>query len=150
MKSSPGSPGLFCSSPQAHTSQGPSDEVTELALEAQNVQTLNPAVAAMLQEPDKKKDFLHHMSRAIQIIKSRSQAFEDANVTVYDKTLLTLTRNGNKLDHPPAIEYYCDEFLGVSNIADQVLATRMLEQSIGVPKLLAQGKQFRTFPKLPC
>lgn len=144
MNTSPVSTTLFCSSPHPHTSQGPAEEVNEIALEAQNVHTLNPAVAAVLQDPDKRKDFLHHMNRQIQLIKSRSQAFEDAHVTVYDKTLLTLTSNGNKLDHPPAIEYYCDEFLGVSNIADQVLATRMLEQSICVPKLLAQGKHVAT------
>lgn len=143
MKDSPtsGEATLFCSSPRTRNGQGPADEVTEIAFEAQNIQTLNPAVEAMLQDPDKKKDFIHHMYRQVQLIKSRSQAFEDAHVTVYDKTLLTLTHNGNKLDHPPAIEYYCDEFLGVSNIADQVLATRMLEQSVRVPKLLAQGKQ---------
>jgi hypothetical protein len=146
MKDSPtsGEATLFCSSPRVHIAQGPADEVTEIALEAQNIQTLNPAVEAMLQDPDKKKDFIHHMYRQVQLIKSRSQAFEDAHVTVYDKTLLTLTHNGNKLDHPPAIEYYCDEFLGVSNIADQVLATRMLEQSIYIPKLLAQGKHIVT------
>lgn len=148
MHSPPDSSGLFLSSPRAHASQGPSDEVTELALEAQNVQTLNPAVAAMLRDPEKKRDFLHHMHRQIQLITSRSQAFEDAHVTVYDKTLLTLTQNGNKLDHPPAIEYYCDEFLGVSNIADQVIATRMLEQSICVPKHLAQGKQLKAQSKI--
>lgn len=122
----------------------PADEVTELTLAAQNVQNLNPAVAAVLQDSNKKKDFLHHMYRHIQLIKSRSQAFEDAHVTVYDKTLLTLTHNGNKLDYSPAIEYYCDEFLGISNIADQVLATCMLEQSVCVPKLLAQGKHVAT------
>lgn len=146
MKCSPtsGEATLYCSSPRARIAQGPADEVTEIALEAQNIQTLNPAVEAMLQDPDKKNDFIHHMYRQVQLIKSRSQAFEDAHVTVYDKTLLTLTHNGNKLDHPPAIEYYCDEFLGVSNIADQVFATRMLEQSVCVPKLLAQGKQIAT------
>ena len=154
MKSSPtpGDDSLFCStssSPHAHTSQGPAEEVAELALEAQNIQTLNPAVEAMLEDPDKKKDFLHHMYRQVQLIKSRSQAFEDAHVTVYDKTLLALTQNGNKLDHPPAIEYYCDEFLGVSNIADQVLATRVLEQSVCVPKLLSQGKQIATLTSTP-
>lgn len=147
MQSSPpisGDATLFCSDPHAYIGQGPADEVTELALEAQNIQTLNPAVEAVLQDPYKKKDFLHHMYRQVQLIKSRSQAFEDAHVTVYDKTLLTLTHNGNKLDHPPAIEYYCDEFLGVSNMADQVDATRMLEQSVCVPKLLAQSKQTAT------
>ena len=148
MHSPADSPGLFFSSPHAHASQGPSDEVTERALEAQNVQTINPAVAAMLREPNRKKDFLHHMFRTIQLIQSRSQAFEDAHVTVYDKTLLALTQNGNKLDHPPAIEYYCDEFLGVSNIEDQVIASRMLEQSVCVPKLLAQGKPLRPHLKI--
>ena len=131
----------FCSPPPAHTSQGPAEEVAALTLETQNVQTLNPAIKAMLEDPDKKKDFLDHMYRQVQLIKSRSQAFEDAHVTVYDKTLLAITHNGNKLDHPPAIEYYCDEFLGVSNIADQELATRVLEQSVCIPKLLSQGKQ---------
>ena len=139
MKSSSTEP---CSPLLAAASQDPSEEVTELALEAQNVRTLNPAVAAMLDDQDKRKDFLHHMRRQIQRIQSRSQAFEDAHVTVYDKALLTLTHNGNMLDHPPAIEFYCDEFLGVSNISDQVFATRMLEQSVGVPKLLTQGEQF--------
>jgi hypothetical protein len=137
MKTSSSEP---CSPPHAAASHGPSDEVTELVLEAQNVQAFNPAVAAMLEDPDKRKDFLQHMHRQIQRIQSRSQAFEDAHVTVYDKTLLTLTHNGNMLDHPPAIEFYCDEFLGVSNISDQVFAIRVLKQSVGVPKLLTQGK----------
>lgn len=142
MKSSSSEPS---SPPRVFAFQGLPDEVTEIALKAQNVQTLHPAVAAMLEEPEKKADFLHRMFRHVQSIQSRSQALEDATVTVYDKTLLTLTQNGNKLDHPPAIEYYCDRFLGVSNIADQVRSTRMLEQSVSLPKHLTQGEHLCNF-----
>jgi hypothetical protein len=99
----------------------------------------SPAIFACLQNANQKRLFLEVFSRHIQLLKSRSQAFEDAHVTVYDKALLTLTRNGNQLDSPAAIQYFCEEFLGIDTSGDPQVVRKALETSVNVRGTLGQG-----------
>jgi hypothetical protein len=131
---------MFFSSPPSagSVSRSPADEVPQLVAKAQ-VTPFSPAIFTCLQNAKQKRLFLEVFLRHIQLLKSRSQAFEDAHVTVYDKTLLTLTRNGNQLDSPAAIQYFCEEFLGIDTSSDPPVVRKALETSIRVQGTLEQG-----------
>ncbi|KAK4938965.1 hypothetical protein LTR10_020713 [Elasticomyces elasticus] len=127
---------LFFSSPglSSPVRRGPEDEVPILVERASRVTTLCPAVNNFMVVH--KTAFLSLFARQINLIRSRSQAFEDGHITVFDKTLLTLTQNGTDLDNPAAIQYYCEEFLGIHVGASPGEAGRVLSQAVDVPESL--------------
>ena len=131
---------LFFSSPGLHSTQrDPQDEVQELVNRAaRNMAGLSPALSSFMALH--KAAFLEMFNRQLQLIRSRSQAFEDAHITVFDKVLLTLTQNGTNLDNPAAIQYYCEEYLGINTGASCEETSRVLRQTMDVPNLLMRGK----------
>jgi hypothetical protein len=130
---------MFFSSPPSAYRQNPADEVPQLVAKAQ-VADLSPAISACLRNSKQKRLLLDVFSRHIELLKSRSQAFEDGHITVYDKALLNLTRNGNDLESPHAIQYFCEDFLGIDTSGDLQTAQRALENSINIQGALEQGK----------
>lgn len=130
---------MFFSSPPSADRQNPADEVPQLVARAQSA-ALSPAISACLRNAEQKRLFLEVFSRHIELLKSRSQAFEDAHITVYDKALLNLTRNGNDLESPHAIQYFCEDFLGIDTSGDHQTAQNALESSISIQDTLEQGK----------
>jgi len=132
---------VFFSSPSHDfQSSGPADEVLLLVAKAQLTRRLPAPITAFLDQPAQKTLFSQIFIRQIELLKSRSQAFEDCHVTVYDKTLLTLTQNGNDLENPAAIVYFCEEYLGIHKCGGPVASRRVLQQSVTLPALLSQGK----------
>lgn len=57
--------------------------------------------------------FCELIEHQVDIIMSRSQDIEDGQVTVYDKCLLDLCRNGEEVHRLAAQEFYLREFMGV-------------------------------------
>ena len=134
---------VFLSSPVSAYRQNPADEVPHLVARAQ-VAALSPGISACLRNPEQKRRFLEVFSRHIQLLKSRSQAFEDGHITVYDKALLNLTYNGNDLESPHAIQYFCEDFLGIDTSGDSQAAQKALENSVGILGTLEQGEHCNT------
>lgn len=137
MHSPPSSPGLFFSSPHHSVRDGPEDEVEALFASAQDFNTLDDKLAEVIS--GNKDSFLDVFGRQVQLLKTRSQAFEDAHVTVYDKVLLLLTQHGNDLESPAAINWYCAEYLGINPYGNSEHNAYLVEQAIEVPASLAQG-----------
>lgn len=119
----------------------PDDEVPILVARAQ-VDSLDPALVNFFSV--NRLPFLQVFERQVQLIRNRSQAFEDGQVTVYDKVLLALTNNGTDLDHPSAIQYYCEEFLGLNIHGDPQHAYKALDQTLQVQSILKQGEILST------
>ncbi len=135
---------LFFSSPGLHSTQrDPQDEVQELVDKTRNMAGFSPALNSFMALH--KAAFLEMFNRQLQLIRSRSQAFEDAHITVFDKVLLELTQNGTDLDNPAAIQYYCEEYLGINTGASCEETSRVLHQTMDVPKLLTRGNS--PFPR---
>jgi len=109
MAHSPDGGGLFLSSSPLQQPGGPADEVDAIFERAREVNTIDPDIEVIISEH--RGAFTSTFSRRIALIQSRSQAWKDNHVTVFDKVLLLLTRNGNELDTPAAIAYFCKEFL---------------------------------------
>jgi hypothetical protein len=132
---------MFFSSPPSAYRQNPADEIPQLVGKAQ-IAALSPAISACLRNPEQKRLFLEVFSRHVELLKSRSQAFEDGHITVYDKALLNLTRNGNDLESPHAVQYFCEDFLGIDTLGDPQTAQKALENSIRIRGTLEQGKHY--------
>lgn len=134
---------IICS-PELSVSS-PTEEVFHLAADARQVQGLSTAVTKFFEKPIQKKVFFEVLARQVQLLQTRSQAWEDGHVTVYDKVLLDLTQNGTDLDNPAAVEYFCQEFLGVRLPARQSDVERSLGEVTATFYLFSQSKspQFR-------
>ena len=115
------------------------EQVMELVDAASKTLSVAPVLTTFLSEPQDRAMFFNVFAHHVEILKSRSQSFEDGQVTVYDKTLLALARNGDDLESPAAIEYFCEKFLGIALYGDTVAEHHKLMQSLVLPTLLAEG-----------
>jgi len=113
------------------------DEVPTLVAEAQ-ADCLDRAMSNFFLV--NRRPFLSAFERQVKLIRNRSQAFEDGQVTIYDKVLLALTNNGTDLNPPSAIQYYCNEFLGIDMKGDSQIAYKALDQTLQVQSILKQGE----------
>ncbi len=81
----------------------------------------------------------------LTLIKSRSQAFEDGHITVYDKALLHLSRNGNDLHNVGALELYLDEVVGVSRGQHVENLDKLLNKHVALKTLLLHSMLYSLF-----
>ncbi|KIW90720.1 uncharacterized protein Z519_08503 [Cladophialophora bantiana CBS 173.52] len=130
------SPLFLPSSPPPHLSRSPDAEVPMLVQRAQGVETLSPAFDNFLVSYN--HAFFDLFERQIELIKSRSQAFKDGHVSVFDKVLLILTENGNNLNNPAAISFYSKEYLNIDISASAQEVTSRLQQTVEVSQALRQ------------
>lgn len=130
----------FPSSSPTKYSSGPSDEVEELLAHARTVDCLDPRVGTFIAA--NRTDFFTTFSRQVNLIRSRSQAFQDCHVTVFDKVLLELTQNGANLDNAPAIHYFCEEFLAIPTNTSGIQKTSILSSALAASVLKCPGKNF--------
>ncbi|KAJ9602840.1 hypothetical protein H2200_012620 [Cladophialophora chaetospira] len=129
---------LFCrSSPPLHLSQDPEDAVVVLLEKARRAHTLSPAVENFLKSHQ--STFFGLFSRQIELIKSRSQDFRDAEITVFDKTLLTLTEHPDCLMNPATVNFFCEEYLNINLGGPISEMTLTLRQTVEVPEVLKQA-----------
>ncbi|ERF71711.1 hypothetical protein EPUS_05583 [Endocarpon pusillum Z07020] len=124
------------SSPQK---RNPEEEVHEIVEQLRTSAYLNPIVVNFLKERRQKDLFYEVIARQANLIKSRSQSFDDGHITVYDKVLLCLTDNGNRFDNAAAQEYFCEEFLGISKDGNPMVAERILRHHVILKAILAQA-----------
>ena len=110
--------------------------LVEKALETQ---TLSLAVDNFLKS--NQGAFFGLFSRQIDLIKSRSQTLRDAEITVFDKALLTLTEHPNCLMNPAAIKFYCEEYLNIGLNGPISQLTLTLQETVQVPEPLNQGRE---------
>lgn len=135
---------LFVSSSPTHADSGPAEEVDNILRQAQQIDHLDPIFDAIVSNnPDA---FFDGFSRKVELIKSRTQAFEVCHVTVFDKVLLALTQNGNDLNTAPAISYFCDEFLGIPSGMSLSRKDEIVAHALHIPGALTQGEM----TLLPC
>ena len=137
MASSPTHERLFFSSSPTQISPRPEHGVEQLVRNAQKVEHISADIDEIVF--NNTGAFFSGFLRRVELIKSRSQAFQDCHITVYDKALLILTRNGNKLNHPPAISFYCEEFLGIPTRASSSYKESILNSSMLTHSARSQG-----------
>lgn len=135
---SPSSGGLFFSSSPTQTSPGPAEEASILVAQALQDNQVDQVLEDIVLENS--HTFFEIFHRRVQLIKSRSQAFQDCHVTVFDKALLELTQNGNDLRNASAVSFFCEEHLGIPVSAEFIHKEEFLPNILFVPKTVNQGK----------
>ncbi|KAK5103711.1 hypothetical protein LTS08_003129 [Lithohypha guttulata] len=130
------SDGLFFSSSPTQIIPGPDQEVEELVRRAQKISQLDLCLEDVLS--NNRIEFFSSFRRQLELIKSRSQVFQDCHVTVYDKTLLVLTRNGNNMNNPSAVVFYCEEFLAIPMSLSPIQKESLLKSSLVAPVALSE------------
>ncbi len=133
------SPLFFPSSSPPHLSVRPSDAVAILVEKAQETQTLSLVVDNFLKS--KQNVFFGLFSRQIDLIKSRSQNIQDAEITIFDQALLILTEHPNCLMNPAAVKFYCEEYLNIGLDGPISQLTLTLRETVQIPAALNQGKE---------
>lgn len=131
MATPPDSGGIFLSSSPTRYSSGPAEEVNVLLAQAQTVEYLSPTTENFITTHH--DAFFKTFERRINLIRSRSQAFQDFHVTVFDKVLLELTQNGHHLNHPAAIQYFCEEFLAIPTNISTSQEAAILSDAVVAP-----------------
>ena len=131
----------------------PTEQVAELVRQYEARSNVSRTLSMLFRDQAQKELFLDVFTHHIDLLKSRSQAFEDAHVTVYDKALLTLTRYGN--DNPGAFELYLDEIIGVPQHGRLASMESVLEKNVALKELLFKGtvcpppcESFRSTPSM--
>lgn len=84
--------------------------------------------------------FVDVVTQQLMLIKSRSQAWEDGHVTVWDKALLVLSKNGTDVGSLGALELYIEEFIGVNPNSRGRYAGDTVAQHISVRSLRGERK----------
>ncbi|KAG2416832.1 hypothetical protein HFD88_008049 [Aspergillus terreus] len=106
-----------------------------------NIPRPSPVLQEILNDFDKASLLLDALRRHIALVKCRSQTLEDAQVTIYDKALLALTKNGEDPSEIGALELYLTEFLGIVPILpvsqSHEVVSKHLELQSALDKVLA-------------
>ena len=110
-----------------------------MTAKAQVTTTLSSTLSTFLGNASQRILFNGVLTRHLNQIKSRSPAFEDAQVTVYDKVLLRLTDDGNNPENPAAVTFFVEEFLNINTQAPPAPQQRALGHEVTLPALLTQG-----------
>ncbi|KAN0079066.1 hypothetical protein V8E54_005579 [Elaphomyces granulatus] len=92
----------------------PEKQVERLASKYKRIGATHPMLQEILKKPEKFSSIWDVINRQLSLIKSRSQAFEDGEITVYDKALLVLSDNGNNVKNHGALNLYLEEFIGIA------------------------------------
>ncbi|PGH11737.1 hypothetical protein AJ80_06998 [Polytolypa hystricis UAMH7299] len=105
--SSDGGGGSYCTSALE-------DQVTAVVLRYSAIKELNPVITQFVRSHGPFHLLYEVFEHYLTLVQSRSQAFEDGHITVYDKALLVLTSNGSDLYNKGAITLYFDEIVGIT------------------------------------
>ena len=113
-----------------------SDSISSLVQEAYD----EPVPAKFTAFMDFNRDTLSDLiSRHVRVLQRRKPDLEDHQLTIYDKALLHLTRNGNDLTFSPAVLLFCQEYLGIDE--EDINETRtLLDQYTMLPTPIDQGE----------
>lgn len=96
-------------SPEAHFNRA-NVEVSRLLSPARQIQELPESVSRILSYA--RGSLYEFMLLQVQLIRNRSDSWNDHQMTVYDKVLLTLTSNGKDVRNIAAVVFFCNQYLG--------------------------------------
>lgn len=103
---------MSTSSP-AHRIPSRHRQVDELVRTYSKTKDPSAPLRDILRRPEQASLLVHAVGRQISLIKNRSLAFDDGQVTVYDRALLVLSQDGRALTDHRALELFATEYLGM-------------------------------------
>lgn len=98
-----------------HYSQhsSPLDQVDFMITEYESIKEPSPVLRYIQGRSRLYSSFCDLIRHQISLIKSRPKAIKDGHVTIYDKCLVELCRNGEDKESLAGQEFYLREFMGI-------------------------------------
>ncbi|KAJ9293266.1 hypothetical protein DTO271G3_7989 [Paecilomyces variotii] len=118
------------------------NEVDEIVHDYGRISKPHPLLKEVLEKPDSYALLLEVIESQVSLIKSRSQAFEDGHITIYDKALLILTKNGKDIMDIGALELFLDEYVGIPAKGTAAKQQHVLDKHVALKSLLKKIAQF--------
>lgn len=87
-------------------------KVDELVRMYSGIKEPSAPLSDVLRQPERASSLIYALGRQILLIKSRSLAFDDGQITLYDRALLVLSLDGKDLADLGALELFATEYLG--------------------------------------
>lgn len=117
------------------TLSGRHKKVDELVRMYDGVTEPSTSLRETLRHPERASFLVFALGRQILLIKSRSLAFDDGQITLYDRALLVLSLDGKDLANLGALELFASEYLGgLTFDQDIVLKSRELDVQYALEK----------------
>ena len=91
----------------------PLDHVNTMVSEYESIEESSHGLRYIRDNPRLYSSFCDLIKHHVGLIMSRPKAIEDGHVTVYDKCLLELCRNGKYVDGMAGQEFFIREFMGI-------------------------------------
>lgn len=110
----------------------------DLVSKYKDIKEPRPVLREILGKPETYRLLWEIIVHQLALIKSRSQAFEDSHITVYDKALLMLSKNGSDISNAGALELYIEEFMGISQKKHAQAIDEILEKHIALKALFVK------------
>ncbi|KAI1950456.1 hypothetical protein LOZ57_002015 [Ophidiomyces ophidiicola] len=102
------------------------------------VNAMRPDVAELAKLPEYLALLMGVFENHIALVTTRSQAFEDGQITLYDRALLILTSNGKNMHNLGAIELFLDEILGVKKNSNAEDVAQIIQKNIALRSIVSQ------------
>ena len=122
-------------------------KVDDLVRKYSKIPSPRPVLRDVLNRPEQSSLLLDAIARQVSLIRCRSQAFDDGQVTVYDRALLALSRDGRDLVHTGALELYLTEYLGLVPFCGAESVEDAVAKHVGLQRGLNQ--RCSSLPLLP-
>jgi hypothetical protein len=88
----------------------------------------------------------HGLRRQVRSIRSRSQNYDDGEVTIYDAALLRLYDNGHTMQDYGLFEFYLAEFLGTKKCQSDEEINTIIAAHLAAQRILDDGMLSPTKP----
>lgn len=122
-----------------HSKRHFESKVDELVRKYTKVPESSQIIQHILKHDDESALIFQAIRRQVALIRCRSQAPEDDQITIYDRALLILTRYGEEPGDFGALELYMTEFLGIVPISPASQSKDILSRHAELQAVLNRG-----------
>lgn len=129
------------SSPKSSRRTGISQQkrVDELVHKYFKIKCPSPVLRDILKSTEKSDLLVSAVRLQVSLARCRSQEFADGQVTIYDKALLTLSRNGDEPAELSVLELYLTEYLGIVPISNTSHSLDIVTKRLGLHQALSKS-----------
>ncbi|GFF42191.1 hypothetical protein IFM46972_06786 [Aspergillus udagawae] len=130
------------SSPKSSRRRGISQQkkVDELVHKYFKIKCPSPVLRNILKSTEKSGLLVSAVRLQVSLARCRSQDFNDGQVTIYDKALLTLSKNGDEPAELSVLELYLTEYLGIVPIANTSHSLDVATKCLGLHQALTKTR----------
>ncbi|GFF92369.1 hypothetical protein IFM61392_09646 [Aspergillus lentulus] len=114
-------------------------KVDELVHKYFKIKFPSPVLRDILRSTEKSDLLVSAVRLQVSLARCRSQDFNDGQVTIYDKALLTLSKNGDEPAELSVLDFYLTEYLGIVPIANTSHSLNVATKRLGLHRALTKA-----------